>query len=310
VTTPTTNTVLSPELLSRLSALRLKAKTVVDGVLSGLHRSPHHGSSVEFAEHKEYAPGDEIRHIDWRAFAKSDKYYVRRFERETNLRAMILLDASSSMQYKSTAATASKWEFAQELCAALSYLLLRQQDAVGLTVIDQEVQQYIPPRSHSNHLVNVCETLVSCTPKPHVGTQLVVGTNQLLEVFNQRGLVFVVSDFMDNDSRYFTALRQLRSRKQKVHLLQVLDPWEIDFPFSEMTLFRSLETGQNVLAEPRFMRETYLRELRRFIDELRQNCLESGFEYRRFNTQMDLTVALTKMIAGSSQSDGGVEHGI
>ena len=301
---------LDPELLARLKSLHMRARRVVDGVLTGLHRSPHHGASVEFAEHKEYSHGDEIRHIDWKVFAKSDKYYIKRFEQETNLRAMLLVDASSSMLYRSPAATRSKWDFACSMAAALAYLMLQQQDSVGLTIADESVREYVPPRSRSTHLMHLCELLVRGQPKERSGTRLLAGANHLLEVSRRRGIVFVISDFLDTDVRFFDVLKQLESRRQHVHLLQVLDPWELTFPFQDMTVFQSLETGQEILAEPRVMRDAYLREVGRWLATLRQGCLESGMEYRLMDTGVDLSAALTNFIVGTPQSDPLDSHGL
>ena len=279
----------------------VRARGAVDGVLTGLHRSPHHGSSVEFAEHKEYAPGDEIRHLDWKVYGKSDKYYVKRFEHETNLQAMLLVDASSSMLYRSPGAPTSKWEYAISLAATLAYLLLRQQDSVGLTIADEVVREYVPPRSRSTHLMHLCELLVTAEPKKGTETSLLVAANQLSEVLTRRGLVFVISDFLDTDTRFFHVLRQLETRRHHVHLFHVLDPWELTFPFDEMTLFRSLETGKPLLAEPRVMREAYLKEIRRFVSELRRSSFESGMEYRLMQTDVELETALTSFLAARPQ---------
>ena len=292
---------LKPEFLARLKSLVVRARGAVDGVLTGLHRSPHHGSSVEFAEHKEYAPGDEIRHIDWKVYGKSDKYYIKRFEHETNLQAMLLIDASSSMLYKSPAAPVSKWEYGITVAASLAYLLLRQQDAVGLTIADHEVREYVPPRSRSSHLMHLCEVMLAAEPKKGVETSLLVAANQLSEVLTRRGLVFVISDFLDTDRRFFQVLRQLESRRHHVHLFHVLDPWELTFPFDDMTLFRSLETGKPLLAEPRVMREAYLLEIRRFVQDLRRSSLESGMEYRLMQTDVELEAALTTFLAARPQ---------
>ena len=295
------NRLLDPGFLDRLKSLQLKARWAVDGALTGLHRSPHHGASVEFAEHKEYAPGDEIRHIDWKVYAKSDKYYVKRFEQETNLRAMVLVDASASMLYQSPDSEVNKWQYATQLAAALAYLLLRQQDAVGLTISDDKVVDYVPPRSRSIHLMHLCELLIRHAPKRGAKTHLLAGATHLSEVLTRRGVVFVISDFLDTDARFFKVLRQLESRRQHVHLLQVFDPWELSFPFDDMTVFRSLETDRQILAEPRVMREAYMREVRRFIAELRESSLESGMEYRLMDTSVPLDAALTGFIAGTAQ---------
>ncbi|MFT5431695.1 MAG: hypothetical protein ACI9OJ_002392 [Myxococcota bacterium] len=298
---------LKPEALARLKSLQLRARGVVDGVLTGLHRSPHHGASVEFAEHKEYAPGDEIRHVDWKVFGKSDKYYIRRYEQETNLQAMLLVDASASMLYQSEAAIASKWDYACDLAASLSYLLLRQQDAVGLTVVDDKVNVYVPPRSRSTHLMNVCELLVRATPKAGRQTKLAAGVKHLTEVFTRRGLVYVISDFLDTDSDWFKVLRQLRGRRQQVTLLHLVDPWELTFPFDDMTIFRSLESGTELLAEPRVMREAYLREFRRFTSELRTSALADGMEYRMIRTDASLEASLTSLLAPGGTDETSME---
>ena len=290
---------LTPAALARLKALKLRAKAVVDGVVNGLHRSPHHGSSVEFAEHNEYAPGDEIRHIDWRVYGKSDKYYVKRFEQETNLQAMLLVDNSASMLYQSPDSDRSKWMYAQELAASLSFLMIQQQDAVGLVVSDSEVQTYLPPRSRSSHHMNLCEELVRCEPKKGAGTSLSTGIIKLSDVFSRKGLVVIISDFMDFDPQYFQILRRLKGRRQRVRLFHVMDPWELEFPFNDMTMFRPMEGGKPVLAEPRVMREAYLRCVRDFVNNLRSKCLEHSMEYHLMNTADDLVTQLTSVLAGT-----------
>ena len=289
---------LDPNALARLKNLQLRARSVVEGALTGLHRSPHHGASVEFAEHKEYSAGDEIRHIDWKVFGKSDKYYVKRYEQETNLRAMLMVDASASMLYGSEAALNSKWEYASELSAALAYLLLRQQDSVGLTVAGEKVEHYVPPRTRSSHLMHLCELLVGAEPARKKTTNLLAGIQHVSDVFTRRGLVFVISDFLDTDRAWFQVLRQMRSRRQQVRLLHVVDPWEMEFPFNDMTIFRSLESGSELLAEPRAMRDAYLKEFTRFREGLRSAALEEGMEYRLIRTDVPVDSTLSTMIGG------------
>ena len=301
--TPDRGRLLQPDVLARIKSLQLKSRLAAEGALTGLHKSPLHGASVEFAEHKVYAPGDEIRHIDWKVFAKSDKYYVKQYEQETNVSAMLLIDASASMRYKSSDALESKWDYACMTAAAMAYLLLRQQDAVGLTLADEDVRNYVPPRSRSTHLMHLCELMVQSPPKPEAGTNLLAGVTHLSEVLTRRGIVFVLSDFLDRDPHFFRVLKQLKGRRQQVHLMQVLDPWEIDFPFHDMTVFRSLETGREILAEPRMMRKTYLREMRRFINELRVGSLEAGMSYRLLRTNEPRENALTSFLTGRSQED-------
>jgi uncharacterized protein (DUF58 family) len=303
---------LEPEALARVHALRLQATQTVDGLLMGLHRSPHHGSSVEFAEHKQYAPGDEIRHIDWRVYAKSDKFYVKRFEQETNMRAMLLCDASASMLYSSPQQR-TKYDYAASLAASFGYILLRQQDAVGLMVADTETRTWVPPRARSSHLTHLCEVLVANTPEKGAQTDLTSAVERLSEVFENRGPVFVFSDFLDTTRRWVEILRQMESRRQHVTLFQVLDPWELTFPFDEMTAFRSLETGRKILAEPRAMREAYIREIQAFIAELRVMCLEAGMSYRMVTTDTPLSEALASYLSmgdGGSQSLGATNDGV
>ena len=299
----TQHKLLDPEHLAKIKALHIRARTVMDGALTGLHRSPHHGSSIEFAEHHEYSTGDEIRHIDWRVYARSDKYYVKRFEHETDLRAMTLIDASSSMSYQSDAAVMSKWEYSAVLAASLSYLLLRQQDAVGLLISDQQVRCYAPPRSRMSHLMHLCEQLTLNPPGNNVGTALNVGTDYLADVVGRRGLIFVISDFLDVDASYFQTLKQLKSRQQHIHLVQVLDPWELRFPFQETTVFRSLESSDQLLAEPQAMRQVYLREMKAFIRSLRRRCLEAGMDYRLVDTGVPLEDSLRNLIAPVQPSE-------
>ena len=294
------HTLLKPEHLARLKSLQLKARTVVEGVLSGHHKSPHHGSSVEFAEHKEYSPGDEIKNIDWRVFAKSDKYYVKHYEQETNLQAMLLLDSSASMRYKSADALYSKWEYASIIAASIAYLLLRQQDSVGLSIVDSEVRCFAPPRNRSTHLMHLCELITKNEPVPSVPTKLLAGINHITEVFSRRGLLFVVSDFFESDPEFMRVLRQLKGRRQQVHLLQVLDPWELTFPFDKMTLFKSMESSNQVLAEPRAMRETYLREIQSFVRGLRRDCLEHGMQYSLLDTSLPIEDVLGEFAQGKS----------
>ncbi|MEC8023595.1 MAG: DUF58 domain-containing protein [Myxococcota bacterium] len=289
--------ILEPEALARVHSLRLQVTQTVDGLLAGLHRSPHHGSSVEFAEHKEYVPGDEVRHIDWRIYAKSDKYYVKRFEQETNARAMLLCDASASMLYSSEERR-SKYEYAAALAGSLAYILLRQQDAVGLMVADTKTKAWVPPRSRSSHLTHLCEVLVAQSPGSQTSTDISSAVSQLSEVFDRRGLVFVFSDFLDTSREWIQTLRNMQARKQHITLFHVLDPWELTFPFKDMTAFRSLETGRKLLVEPRGMRKAYLREMQRFIDDIRSACLEAGMNYQLMVTSVPLSEALTSILLG------------
>src|SRR5215470_10825703 len=245
---------LDPVALSRLGTLALKARTVVEGALSGLHRSPHHGSSVEFAEHKEYSPGDEIRHIDWKAYGKFDRYYVKRFEEETELTCYLLLDRSGSMAYRGDGL--SKLEYAAYLSAALAYLLNRQQDRVGLLAFGGEDVHYVPPRQRSNHLHDLLRAIEWVVADGGRGdTHLGEIIERVAELGRRRrSLVILVSDLFDPSPDVPRLLRRLRVQRHDVAVIQLLDPDELELPFEGLTIFESLEDDRRLLADPRSIR--------------------------------------------------------
>lgn len=279
---------LDPEVLAQVGDYPVGARRRVEGALSGHHRSPLRGSSIEFAEHKEYSPGDEIRHIDWKAFGKFDKYYVKQFEEETNLRAYLLVDASASMAYKSGAH--SKLDYAARLAATLAFLLLRQQDGVGLCVFQEEVGTYVPARATSAHLVNVLGALEAA--KPAGNTALAKALRFTSELARRRSLVIVLSDLFDADPAVPDLLKQLRSRQHEVVLFHVLDHDELAFPFDQLTIFESMEDPSRLLVDPPTVREDYLRELRRFVKSYEQHAHEAGLEYRLVDTSTPIAKTL------------------
>lgn len=280
--------------LARLSHLSFRSPRFVSGPLSGQHRSPLHGSSIEFAEHKEYTPGDEIRNINWRAFAKSDKYYVKRYEDETNLRAFMLVDASASMGY--AGAGVSKLMYASRLAAALSFLMLKQQDQVGVLAYGEEVRAWVPPRATSTHLGVIGDALVGLSAEG--GTRLDVAVRHLIEHVGRRAVIYVLSDFFDDPATIGQQLGLLGSGRHQITLLHVLDPDEIEFPFDDLTLFRAMESDRQVMAEPRAIRDTYLRELSRHFDALRQACLERGVSYHRLDSGQPVADAVVSLLGG------------
>ena len=273
---------LEPEALARLKGLHLRARRVVDGLLQGIHRSPHHGSSIEFAEHKEYSPGDEIRHIDWKAYGRLDKYYVKKFEQETNLRAWSVIDVSASMEYGAEGAL-TKLEYASVLAASLGFLLLRQQDAVGLVTFAEAVEAVLPPRARLGHLTHYCQLLEQARPRG--GTSLEAGLQRLSEQLRKRGVIHVFSDFFADTGRCFEVLRQLAIRGHQITVFLVLDGDEIDFPFDQMTLFEGMETRKRLLVEPKLVREAYLERLVQHRERLRQACLESRIDFVEVDTR-------------------------
>ncbi len=305
---------LPPELLSRLKTLELRSRRVVDGVLTGLHRSPLHGASVEFSEHAQYSPGDEIRHIDWRVFGRSDRAMVRRYEHETNLQVLVVLDVSSSMAYQSPAAPLSKWAFGARLAAALGYLVLRQQDAVGLLLTrdgggrSAPSDTYLPPRARSSHLESLWELLEKHPPSERRATSLLGALSTLNERLGRRGLVFVVSDFFEDETRpdeppaWFRVAAELERQGHHLGLLQVLDPWEVEFPFTDMTVFESLESGERSTLDPRLVRSSYLDALRSFTRGLRVHAARSGLDFRAFDTRSPVDAALAAFLTGNRAS--------
>lgn len=289
--------ILDPVVLARISNLLLRARYVVEGVLTGLHRSPHHGSSVEFVEHKEYSPGDELKHIDWKVLGRSDKYYVKQFEDETNLKCHMLLDTSGSMGYASGEVT--KLEYARTLAAALAYLMLSQQDAVGILTFADRTVHYVPPRSKSSHLPVLIELLEQA--KPEGRTSLAEAINELAEKMKRRSLVIVISDLFDSPERVLGALKQFRHRKHEVIVFHLLDPAEVEFPFQGLTLFRSMEDARSVLSDPAHIRSKYRAEIQGFIRTIRQECLSHRIDYCLIHTAQPLDQALARYLAAREE---------
>lgn len=290
---PDTTSRYDPATLSRISNMTLRARTVVEGTFSGIHKRPHKGSSIEFLEHKLYTPGDEIKHIDWKVFGRSDKYHLKQFEDETNLKAYIALDTSGSMGYGSGAMT--KLEYSATLAACLSYLLLMQSDATGLAVFCEDILNYVPPRTKSSHLQALLQALEGLEARGKADIPGVL--EKLAEKTSRRSLVIIISDLFDNPNEIVKKLRQLRKRRNDVIMLQVLDSDELKFPFNELTLFESMEDHSTVLAEPRAMRDSYLSEFAGFTETLRRGCLENQIDYWLINTSTPLDRALLECLS-------------
>ncbi|MET0404470.1 MAG: DUF58 domain-containing protein [Cystobacter sp.] len=284
--------VLDAQTLSRLQGVKLRARAVMEGVLSGLHKSPHQGQSVEFAEHKEYAPGDELRHLDWKAYGKFDKYYVKRFEHETNLRAMMVVDASASMGYQSTAL--SKLEVAKTLAGALCYLLVRQQDAAGLAVMTEGRIRDVPPRASAGHLNVLLDSLEGAQPKG--STKLVSAADHLAEALPRRSSVVILSDFLDEDPTALKRLLALRQRKNDVAVFHLVDPAELTFPFDDPTLFLDMEGEGRVEVNPREIKESYLEEFGAFLTGVRTACAEADVDYELVRTDERLDEVLLRFL--------------
>ena len=278
--------------LVKLAGVKLRARAVVEGVLSGLHKSPHHGQSVEFAEHKEYAPGDELRHLDWKAYGKFDKYYIKRFEHETNLRAYMVLDGSASMAYGSGPLT--KLDVAKALAGALSYLLVRQQDAAGLAMVSGQGFADVPPRSAAGHLTTLFDSLESLEAKGT--TDLFGAADHLAEKVSRRSLIVVFSDLFDDRPEALRRILSLRARKNDVAVFHLVDKAELEFPYEDPTLFLSMEDERRVEVNPREIKESYLEEFNRFLEATRDACRAADCDYERVRTDEPIDEVLLRFL--------------
>ncbi len=283
---------LSPSIISRLDNLSLKARLVVEGFIVGLHKSPYHGFSVEFSEHRAYGPGDEIRHIDWKLWGKTDRYYVKQFEEETNLRAYILLDQSRSMNFSTT--ELSKLEYSRILSAALAYLMLKQQDAVGLTLFDSQIRANIPSRSMSSHLNILLSRMSRIEAGPE--TEIAPVLHRMAESIKKRGLIILISDLFDDPDEIISGLRHFRHKGHEVIIFHILDQQELDLDFTERTLFRDMETGEELITEPVHIRKDYHKNMQEFCDYLQHECRKNRVDYLRLTTDNPLDLALTEFL--------------
>lgn len=283
---------LDSQTLARLQGVKLRARAVMEGVLSGLHKSPHQGQSVEFAEHKEYAPGDELRHLDWKAYGKFDKYYVKRYEHETNLRSVMVVDASASMGYRSGAL--SKLDVATTLAGALCYLLVRQQDAAGIALMTHGRFQDVPPRASAGHLNVLLDALENA--QPNGGTNLISAADHLAEVLPRRSSVVVLSDFLDENQDALKRILALRQRKNDVAVFHLVDPAELTFPFDDPTLFLDMEGEGRIEVNPREIKESYLEEFGAFLGNVKSACAEADVDYELVRTDERLDEVLLRFL--------------
>ncbi len=290
-----TSRLLDPEMLARLAVFPLRARLAMEGYVSGVHRSRSRGVSVEFAEHREYAPGDDLRYLDWKVLGRTDKYYLKQFEEETNLACHLLLDTSESMSYRGPAAQVSKLEYAQRAAAAMAYLVLHQQDCVGLATFDSEVRAILRPSGNPSHLQDVLRVIEETAPgrKTSIGPIL----HDLAERLKRRGIVIVFSDMFDELGSVLAGLKHLRHRRHEVILMHVLDPAEIEFPFEQATLFVGLEEAGQVPADPPALRRAYLAEFGAYLRQLRAGCREQAIDYLLLRTDRPLGIVLSGYLA-------------
>jgi uncharacterized protein (DUF58 family) len=275
------NRYFDPEGLARIGNMELVARQVVEGFLTGRHRSPYHGFSVEYLDHRAYTPGDEIRSLDWKILARTNKYFIKLFQDETNLRAHILLDCSRSMAFRSGAM--SKLEYGSYLAAALAYLMLHQNDAVGLVLFDQDIRELLPPRARPTQFRRILD-LLDAAP---AGSDTDVGSvlHQLAERIKRGGLVILVSDLIDDPAKIANGLQHFRHNHHEVLVIHVMDDAELTFPYDRLTRFKDMEGTGRVVTNPKSLRGRYLARMQTFLDTLQGACFERGVGYQLANTK-------------------------
>ena len=289
---PASKRFLHPEAIARISRLEIRARHIVEGFLSGTHRSPYFGQSIEFLQHREYTPGDDLRHLDWKVWAKQDRYYIKQYEEDTNLRCTLLVDVSGSMQYGS--GPLNKYEYACTLAVSLAYLLLRQQDAVGCVAFDDRARSKVPLRTRRNQLNSIIHALEVSQPAQKTDLGAILHT--VAESYPRRGMMVLVSDLLADRAGLQTGLKLLRQRGHDVLVLHVMDDDELDFPFNGPTRFEGLELPDHLNCNPRALREGYLAALATFLDEVRRGCASHTVDYALLRTSQPLDAALAKFL--------------
>jgi len=283
---------LHPEAIQRISRLELRARHIVEGYLSGLHRSPYFGQSIEFRQHREYAPGDDLRHVDWKVWARQDRMYVKQYEEDTNLQFQLLVDASASMRYGR--GPMNKYEYGCTVAACLGYLALRQQDAVGCTVFDDDIRMRIPPRTRRTHLRSIVNALN--VARQIEKTDLFAVLRKAAELEPRRGMMVVISDLLADRGGVIRGLKLLRQRGHDVVVFHIMDDDELDFAFSGPTQFNGLESDEMVHCNPRALRDGYLKALNQFLDEVRHECARNKIDYILVRTSEPMDTALTAFL--------------
>jgi len=273
----------------------LRARRIVEGYVAGVHRSPYHGFSIEFAEHREYAPGDDLRYLDWKVFGRTDKFYLKQFEEETNLVCSLVLDTSESMGYRSPAAPMSKLDYARCIAAALAYLVLRQQDSVGLVTFDREVRASLRASSNPSQWEPLIRVMEESSPREKTAAGAIF--HDLAERIRRRGIVVVLSDLFDDVDAMLAGLKHFRHRRHEVIVFHVLDPAELEFPFDEATRFQGLEGWADLIVEPRALRRAYLDQFERYLRRVQHGCRAAQIDHVLMRTDRSLELALSSYLA-------------
>jgi uncharacterized protein (DUF58 family) len=294
---------LDPRTLARISSLDLRARLVVEGLTSGMHRSPYQGISIEFAQHRPYVQGDDIRHVDWKVLAKTDRIYLKQYLEETNLHLICLVDASESMAFGTVGEEGSRWskyDHATAIAASLSYMAVQQQDAVGLGIFDQTLNRYFKPSNSPGQWKIITRELQQTPRLSKTNTGKIL--DQLAEKLTHRSLIVILSDFFDDLESIEKGLSHLRYKKHELMAFQILDPAEITFPFEDVTMFKGLELSGELLTEPRALRDGYLQQLAEHTDRLRKVCRGMHVDFVRMNSGEGLDVALSGFLANRAAS--------
>lgn len=289
----TSLTYLQPDVVAQVASMELRARLVVEGFMTGLHKSPYHGFSVEFTEHRPYTPGDEPKRIDWKAYGKTERFYIKQFEEETNLRTSIILDASGSMGFAS-GARLTKLQYASYVAAALGYLMVEQRDAVGLTVFDEVIRTTIAPRGTRTHLKQIWKELEHA--RPGRKTQTAAALHRVADALTRRGLVIILSDLFDRPDEVITAFKHFRHKGNEVIVMQVLDPLERSFAFDGDAVFRDLETRDEMMSQPWHIRDSYQKAMRSFVERYERECRDNSIDYVLLDTATPFDRALTEYL--------------
>ena len=284
---------LDPTVLAGLDNLELRARVAVEGFLSGLHKSPHRGFSVEFNDYRHYQRGDDMRHLDWKLYARSDKFYIKQYEDETNVRCVILLDTSASMGYSSGGL--SKLNYGVTLASALSYFIMRQRDAVGLITFDDQVREYIPAKCRQPHLMHILRTL--STVESGTKTDVVRPLTDLAASLTKKSIVILITDMLDDEERIINTLQNLRGMGNDIITFQIMDDAELNFPFNEASEFIDMENNESYITSPAAIRKAYLNNLNEFLFYCKKKCQSSGVDYCLLNTAEPLDEALTSYMS-------------
>jgi uncharacterized protein (DUF58 family) len=283
---------LHPATIARISRLDLRARQVVEGFITGMHKSPFFGHSVEFVQHREYVPGDDVRHVDWKVWSKTDRFYIKQFEEETNLRSNIVLDVSESMHYGR--GPLNKYNYACTLAACLAYLQLRQQDSVGLVTFDSDVRQVVPPRSALTHIDALVKAMDVSRPREKTDIEKIL--RRVTETITSRGMIVLVSDLLVDRGPLFRGLEMLCHRRHDILVFHLLDDDELTFPFAGTTRFEGMEELPQLVCDPRALRDGYIEALEEYLVEVRRGCTRLGIDYALVRTGDYLDAVLSKFL--------------